>query len=81
MESNKELSVDYESQSIMFLEEQMDGDYKDIVERYELLGLDWIEDFRGGEIGLRAYGNLKDIDGNKELNMIILFPPFFPKDK
>ena len=55
MESNKELSGDYERQSIMFLEEQMDGAYKDIVERYELLGLDWIEDFRGGEIGLRAY--------------------------
>ena len=76
--------MDYEKASIEFLNEQMDGDYKELMDAHLILDLDWLEGYDGGQISLRGYARMGDSQGNKEIesNIIVLFPPFFPfKDK
>lgn len=61
-----------EEESIEFLENQMERNYKDICSKYLIESVEWLENPLDNE--LRPYARLNK--RNKESNIILLFPPF-----
>jgi len=62
-----------EEESIEFLENQMEKNYKDICSKYLIESVEWLEYADKNE--LRPYARLNK--RNKESNIILLFPPFY----
>ena len=81
MESN----MDYEKATVDFLDKQMSGDYADVMDKFLMLDIDWLEAYDGEQLTLRGWARMGDFAGNNEYtesNIIVLFPPFYPfKDK
>ena len=61
-----------EEESIEFLENQMERNYKEICSKYLIESVEWLENPLDNE--LRPYARLNK--RNKESNIILLFPPF-----
>ena len=81
MESN----MDYEEASVEFLNEQISGDYKEVMDSHLMMDIDWIEVYDGEQVNLRGWARMGDLGVNNECtesNIIVLFPPFYLfKDK
>lgn len=67
--------VNNEELSVVFLQEQIETDFKYIFDKYLITDIEWLET----EMPIRAVGYLTDADEiNKKINIIVLFPPFDP---
>ena len=61
-----------EKASIEFLENQIEGNYKEIFNKYLIDSVEWLE------IGTqtRPIAHIMETSSDKLLNIIVLFPPF-----
>jgi len=63
--------MDIGEQSVKFVEKEIDKNYKQIMEKYIIKDMYWIET----KIGARCVANMFE-PNNREEKLILLFPPF-----
>jgi hypothetical protein len=69
--------MDIGEQSVEFIKNQMELNFKEIMSSYMVETMYWIETSEG----VRAVSIMHEIaKNNNENNLICLFPPFIPKD-
>ena len=61
-----------EKDSILFLEMQMESNFKEIFNEYLINNMEWIE----VDDGMRPYTTLIDLTTGKISNMLVLFPTY-----
>ena len=61
-----------EKESILFLEMQMESNFKEIFNEYLINNMEWIE----VKDGMRPYTTLIDLTTGKTSNMLVLFPTY-----
>ena len=61
-----------EKDSILFLEMQMESNFKEIFNEYLINNMEWIE----VEDGMRPYTTLINLTTGKISNMLVLFPTY-----
>jgi len=66
-----------ESESVEFLEWQITHKYKEIFDKYLINEVEWFE----FEHGARPIAHIMEAKTNKPLNIIVLFPYFYPPTK
>ena len=69
--------MDIGEQSVEFIKNQMEINFKEIMSSYVVETMYWIETSDGARGVAEMYKTPKN---NNENNLICLFPPFIPKD-
>jgi len=67
--------MDIGEQSVKFVEKEIDKNYKQIMEKYIVKDMYWIET----DIGARCVARMFE-PNNREEKLIVLFPPFVPTE-
>jgi hypothetical protein len=70
--------MDEEDKSVIFLQEQMNGGFSGLMERYIIKDLEWLEFGSGAH----AVATLADpASEGMRCNITCLFPPFYPNNE